>query len=181
MRFRLALFLVFSLTFFSEAQAQKPTVAAPQIGKPAPIFARKDLSGKARALAAFRGRPVALFFFCGCERCYALAKEWAAILPALKSVKGKAKPHTIIVYTEMTADSARTLAQSAGLDEKDALLLLDPDLIVALGIYRAEPCPRVFVVDALGILRYTNDHADDKAPDAPAALIVAKTVDALRK
>jgi hypothetical protein len=155
--------------------------APPQSGKAAPDFALNDWNGKRQTLFAFRGRPVALFFFCGCESCYATAREWATALPSVNTVKkGNPRPQTIITYTEMSAKSARSLARSASLSDKDAVFLLDSDAKIARDRYHAEPCPRVFVLDARGVLRYTNEHEEDAPRVASASLLVAKTVSALR-
>ena len=179
-RIALTLLLLVGEAVLNAGRAQEAKDDAPQAGRPAPAFTLNDLSGKPHSLSALKGRPVVLFFFCGCEYCYDLAKEWAATLPALTPKKGAAKLQTVIVYTELEADSARTLAQTAGVEEKNALLLLDPDLTVARLRYHAEPCPRVFVLDARGVLRYTNNHPDDKPRLAAAAAIIAKIVDAVR-
>ena len=66
-----ALFAVIALRA-GTALAQTPDSApdaAPQIGKPVPDFTLKDLAGKPRSLSSLKGRPVVLFFFCGCESC----------------------------------------------------------------------------------------------------------------
>jgi hypothetical protein len=90
-------------------------------------------------------------------------------------------PVTVIVYSEMSAESAKTLAASCGLDPAQTVLLVDEDRHVTADVYHAEPCPRAFVLDAAGVVRYTNNSTLDAPRKAPAAAIVARTLDALRK
>lgn len=162
--------------------APKTEIKAESLSIAAPITLL-DVAGKRCALAEFRGRPVALFFFCGCERCVACAKSWAQIqrgdvLPqdAKNSVK---TPITLIVFTG-NADAARLFAAQTGLDMHQTVLLPDEKMQAARS-YRAMTCPRIFVVDSAGKIRYTNDHADDAPLKASAALIVSSTLDALKR
>lgn len=155
----------------------RPAPAAPVVGKPAPAFTLADVDGKPRRLAEFRGRPVALFFFCGCEWCGDVAKEWAALQRSGALPKPAA---TVVVYAEMDAPVAREVATIYGLDRSRTVLLPDPERTATVPLYQAEPCPRVFVLDGGGVLRYTNDHADDAPRKAPALAITSRTLQALR-
>jgi hypothetical protein len=126
---------------------------------------------------------VALFFFCGCSWCRDVAKEWAILQRAgtlVEKEKKNGRPATLVVYSGLDAAAARRLAAAAGLDRSQTTLLPDPEESVTEPIYHAEPCPRVFVLDERGSLRYTNNGEDDAPRKAPAAAIVARALDALR-
>lgn len=162
--------------------------AAPAVGKSAPTFTLSDVEKKKRTLAEFKGRRVALFFFCGCSWCADIAREWAALqrngaLAEQRGGKGRYAPEppaTVIVYSELNAATCRELSRIYGLDLARTVLLPDLEMRVTQSLYRAEPCPRVFVLDAKGVLRYTNDHSDDTPRKAPALAIVSRALEALR-
>jgi peroxiredoxin len=165
------------------ARPANPEGAGPAVGQPAPAFTLTDDQGKPRQLVEFKGRRVALYFFCGCSWCLDVAKEWAVLQRAgALAEKGTAngRPATLVVYSGLDAAAARQLAAAAGLDRTQTTLLPDPEETVAEPIYHAEPCPRVFVLDERGILRYTNNAEVDAPRKAPAAAIVARALDALR-
>jgi peroxiredoxin len=162
------------------SQAADAPSALPPVGGPAPTFTLADAEGKTRALAEGKGRPIALFFFCGCSWCADMAKEWATLQQG-HALTGTASMHplTVIVYSG-TAAEAKDLAKASGLDLGQTLLLCDPDLHVTQDLYHSEPCPRVFVLDGRGVVRYVNAGPDDKPREAPATVIAAKTLSALR-
>ncbi len=160
-------------------------------------FTLADTSGVSRHLSEFRGRPAALFFFCGCPWCIKCAQTWSQFQrggvlssdatpsqslstsqPASSS-SGSSLPATVIVFSG-GADAARAFATETGLDPAQTTFLLDPDLKVTTA-YHADPCPRVFVLDSQGSLRYTNNHKDDAARQAPALAIASRALDALRQ
>jgi len=176
-----------------------PPIATPppKVGRTAPTFKLTDTYGKKQTLAAFRGRRVALFFFCGCSPCGDVAREWALLQRSgalleeetARRNNGSAPlaahplpkpPVTLVVYSGLNADMARTLSKNYSLDLPQTILVPDPDMRVSAQTYRADPCPRVFVLDTTGVLRYTNDHADDRPPKAPALVIVSRALSALR-
>lgn len=149
----------------------------PPLGKPAPPFTLADVSGKKRGLASFKGRPLVLCFFCGCNACADVALQWAQLQ------RGKALPKdalTLIVY-QGSAEEVKALARRSALDPTQTILLPDADRKVTDALYHADPCPRLLVIDPKGILRYANTNPDDKPQEAPAAIIVAKALDALTK
>ena len=151
--------------------------ALPQLGKPAPLFTLADVTGKKRPLASFRGRPLVLCFFCGCNACADVALQWAQLQ------RGKALPKdalTLLVY-QGSVEEVKALARRSALDSALTILLPDVDSKVTDTLYHADPCPRLLVIDPKGILRYANTNPDDKPQEAPAALIVAKALDALTK
>jgi len=180
-----ACWLVFGL-LISTAAGQKAVTPAPKtplVGRAAPSFVLPDTEGRKRALKDKRGRPVALFFFCSCSLCEPVGRLWAEASHDLSTTapgrSNKAEPTTVVVFAgdaEATLDFART----TGLEAAQATLLVDPDLQVAQS-YDAVPCPRVFVLDARGILRYTNNEKGPASYQIPAPTIVSRAVTALRK
>jgi len=157
----------------------------PTAGRPAPPFSLSDVSGKKRSpISEYRGRRIALFFFCGCSWCYDVATEWARLqrggVLAAEGRSGEKAPISVVVYSGLDPAASRTLAAGAGLDPAQTVLLPEPDMRVTEKVYRAEPCPRVFVVDGRGVVRYTNTGKDDAPREAPAELIAARALDALR-
>lgn len=154
---------------FCRAVPSVPPVPArlPTVGQAAPAFTLPDVAGKRHTLASFRGRPVALFFFCGCNLCHACAQVWSQAQPDLGAAR------TVVVFSGDAA-SARAFAAETGLAPDGATLLADPDDRVT-DRYHVLQCPRVFVLDAAGRVRDTNPD-----PNAPALSIVSRAVSALR-
>jgi ferredoxin len=90
-----------------------------------------------------------------------------------------AAPVTLIVYSGNVAE-AKAFATTEGLDPHQTVLLPDPELKVTDDIYHLDICPRVFVLDESGNVRYTNNHSDDAARVAPALAIVSRALSAVR-
>ncbi|HET6384882.1 MAG TPA: redoxin domain-containing protein [Armatimonadota bacterium] len=154
----------------------------------APLFELKDPDGRPHSLVSYRGRRVALFFFCGCSWCADCAREWGsfqrggvlkAASPGGQSSSKAHAPITVIVFTG-GADAGRAFITAAGLDTHQTVLLLDPDLSVTVRSYHAEPCPRVLIIDSKGWIRYANRHPDDAPRTAPALAIISHALTALR-
>jgi len=149
-----------------------------------PNFTLTDADGKKVSLADYRGRPVALYFFCNCKWCHKYAHLWGTFQRggALVPAHGPA-PVTLVVFSD-DASGAKQFAEVTGLAQTDTVLLPDmPDnLHVTDELYNAEPCPRVFVIDPSGKLVYTNNHKDD-APRLPNddMLIASRALSALRQ
>lgn len=164
-----------SSTVPAPAPAAPAAGPAPQAGQPAPAFTLTDAQGKPFSLAATRGQTTALFFFCGCSWCADVAHLWG------QSQRKTPRPdaaHTVIVFAG-TGSDARAFAARNGLDLKQTTLLPDPDSKLTEGVYKLNSCPRAFVLDRMGQIRYTNDHADDQPRRAPAKTIVLRTSQAL--
>lgn len=163
--------------------------APPAVGKPAPAFSLRDVNQKARSLAEFKGRRVALLFFCGCSWCIDVAREWGSLQrsgalaeanPARNAAgRAAAPPITVIVGSTLDADGCRGFATRTELDLTQTVLLPDPDGTV-VEAYHADPCPRVFVIGPDGVVRYINNGKDDAPRKAPALAIVSRALDALR-
>jgi peroxiredoxin len=159
------------------------TVAPRQIdlGKvpdgPGAEFSLEDAGGHVRRLSEYHGRPVVLFFFCGCVWCHRCATDWGEYQRAGGLLKQRAI--TLIVFSD-TASAARDFAAQTGLDPKQTVLLPDPTMRVAVA-YRAPVCPRVFVLDPRGLVVYTNNHADDLPRRAPETLAASRALKAIQR
>lgn len=149
--------------------------AGAQTQAPAPDFHLRDVSGKLRSLQQFRGQPLVLFFFCGCIPCHNCAALWGEMQ------RTGAVPPTARTLAVFLGDgaAAQSFAKETGLLVRQTVLLADPELKVAR-LYRAAPCPRVFVLDAAGRILYTNNHKEDAHQSASAAAVLSRVIDALR-
>jgi peroxiredoxin len=135
---------------------------------PLPTLSARDVDQRLHALPNALGRPTALLFFCGCSRCGPAARLWSRT------------PHsgtadTLVVF----AGDAEQTRRFAAVHRLTGTLIPDPDLRLARA-FHAIPCPRVFVVDASGALRYTNDAPDDRPESEAPGRMVARAVAALR-
>lgn len=171
----------------AEETAKTKTVV--EVGKEAPAFTLKDIEGKAKSLADYRGLNVPVYFFCGCRLCHKCALAWSEIQRSgaladskasdAKAGKDKKMPPTLVIY-HGDATEARTFAEDTHLDVQQNVLLCDADEKVTQ-VYGATLCPRVFVVQRDGNLFYTNNEQGEDSYKIPAPQIVARTVDALRR
>ncbi len=158
-----------------------------------PAFTLKDAGGAKHSLADYKGRSFVVYFACGCKWCHEFGREWAqmqrsgvltdAITPtdanAPLSAGEEKPPWTLLVFMGDAA-AAKAYAAEVGLDLKQTVLLPDPNLKVTQ-TYHAMPCPRLYVLDKNGLLRYVNSHVDDAPQKAAANVLAAKTVDGLRR
>jgi peroxiredoxin len=150
--------------------------ARPEIGKPAPNFSRKDLSGKEYELSDFKGKYVVLEwvnFGCpfvrkhyGTENIQKLQKEfvdkgvvWLSICSSAPGNQGNETP-----------DAAKNGLAQFGSDA--TAYLVDEDGKVAK-LYNAKTTPEMFVVDPEGVLIYAGA-IDDKPTPKPATVAGAQ-------
>jgi len=164
----------------SAVGAPKPTPPSaggnPRLATALP-FTLTDSLGQQRTLKSFRGKPVALFFYCGCTWCHKCARLWGQMQKggALDSTHST----TLVVFQGDAAMSKAFLSET-GLDPTRTVVLPDPSLDTTLK-YHAETCPRIFILDPAGKIRYTNNHADDAPRKGPETLIIGNTVSALQQ
>ena len=131
-----------------------------------------------------KGHPAVLFFFCGCPACQKCARSWATYLRSgvLKSSPfhptAKEYPETVVVYSG-DATAVKQFARQTGLTGPHVTLLTDTDM-AATHKYGVDPCPRVFVTDRLGSIKYTNNGADDAPQKNDESVIVARALTWLR-
>jgi peroxiredoxin len=136
-------------------------------GQPAPMLTGTDTLGRKFALTAFRGHPTVVLFFCGCPWCAAAARSWGHVQRMGRLPAGT---HTVVVFAGDNA-ATRAFAASNGLDRRHTTLLPDPNAHLTESVYNVSSCPRVFALDVLGIIRYTNNHTDDQPRQASASTL----------
>ncbi len=151
--------------------------AKPRLDYPAPLFTLPDMQGTSFALKSVQGRRVSLFFFCGCPWCADVAQAWSR---TQRRRNFSSDVQTIVVFAGSAA-ATRDFAGKNGLDLKRTILVPDSDSKLTESVYKLNSCPRVFVLDTAGLIRYTNDHADDQPRVAPAKTIVGHTLAALEQ
>ncbi len=166
----------------SSRYCQRPATS-PTENRPAPAFSLKDTEGETFSLTDHKGRPLVLFFFCGCKWCIESAKKWSEIQSSgvlkamgLRSVNVPA-PLTVVVF-QGTAEEARAFASTTNLDTSQTRLLPDKQMKVTLP-YHALPCPRAFVLNKDHKIAYTNSHADDAPQKATTATLIGRVLSAL--
>ena len=150
--------------------------AAPEVGKPAPNFSLKDLSGKEHDLSDFKGKYVVLEwvnFGCpfvrkhyGSENMQKLQKEfvdkgvvWLSICSSAPGKQGNETP-----------DAAKKGLEQYG--SVASAYLTDEDGKVGK-LYQARTTPQMFVLNPQGVLIYAGA-IDDKPTPKPETVAVAK-------
>ena len=155
-------------------------VARVREGAPLPPLRLPRLDGKTFTLDASDRRVMPIFFFCGCDDCYKVATEWCQMQRSGALKESYRIDATVVIYVDLSVVAAKALAEQIGWPGEQSILLLDRDNQVR-DLWKAEPCPRVFLRDSAGVLRYTNVHPYDAARKAAPPAIVAFTLDALKK
>lgn len=124
---------------------QHAGVKPPRVGDSAPDFVASDYEGKEWQLKRLRGRRVLLTFFCGCEPCRKLARELAPLASRWRGVQ-----ILVVSYLDLTAVPA--FQRDTNLS---APFLMDPFGDVGAR-YDSLTCPRCWVIDERGRIRYSN-------------------------
>lgn len=141
-----------------------------RLGQRAPEFDLLSVGeGRQVRLADLKGRPVILNFFCGCNFCSIVGKEW---------VKNKDKvgdiPNLAIAINHWTyaPPAVRTFRENTGWQGP---VLADMQSRVTTE-FNAVTCPRVFVLDGRGIIRYASAEgaSDEKQIIAEALAALGK-------
>jgi len=132
----------------TEQATDDPTTGGPKIGEKAPDFTLPHLNGGAVALSSFRGKPVVLGFFCGCDRCHAAALKISAI-----QKQGKLKNFVAVVA--MDTEGAKEFQRSTGLH---GTILIDPSDKTAEQ-WASAFCPRLWELSANGSITYRSTYA----------------------
>lgn len=123
-----------------------------RLDEPAPEVELADYSGGAYRLSTFRGRRVVLNFFCGCAECRELAPEWQRLH---RTVPGA----VVLGLSAFSPTRAEEFRAETGVSFP---LLFDSGSDIAAR-YDALHCPRSFVVDGDGRLRYASGSGDSPA------------------
>ena len=137
----------------------------------------------------YRGQNTLVCFFCGCAACHRVAQAWAQVQQGgvfasdannleAGPEQALAAPALIVVF-QGDKSAAQAFCAETGLDKSQTRLIADADAHLTRANL-ALPCPRIFVLDKRGRVRYTNNSREDRPPLAPAPLIVSRILDALR-
>ena len=135
-----------------------PATAA--IGKPAPDFTLKDASGKTYTLSEFKGKNVVLQWINpDCPVCKRVSAD-GLVSNMLKDLKSLDKE-----LVHLAINSTHYMKPDAGAKYFKAHKIESPVLIDADGVvghlYEAKTTPHMFVIDAMGVLRYSGALDDD--------------------
>lgn len=118
-------------------------------------------------LSLMRGRPVLLAFFCRCGRCFDMARRLAGVS------SGRAAVLATFGDPSMAQPAvARAFRDATGLAVP---FLLDRGANVAHQ-YDLALCPRLWAIDAAGVVRYAGARPDD-----PPARVIADALAALQR
>jgi peroxiredoxin len=168
--------LLLAIPFVSGCQLNQPAHAADayvpigyQVGQRAPDFNLLSVGeGHSIRLADLKGKPVIVNFYCGCSFCGMVGKEW---------VRNRDKVGDTAIVAVMT--NHWTYAPLAVRDYRKQTgwpwpILADLESETARN-YNALTCPRLFVIDGQGIIRYTNsDGVSDEQRLVAEALAAAR-------
>jgi peroxiredoxin len=145
----------------------QPSMAAPAVGEPAPVFVGTDSTGMDRSLADYRGSTVVLEWT-NHDCPYTVKHYRTGAMQALQeqATAGGAVWFSIVssapgTQGHVTADEADALTQSRG--AAPTAVILDANGAIAR-LYEAKTTPHMFVIDATGILVYGG--AIDDQPSA---------------
>jgi peroxiredoxin len=149
------------------ARATAVPVAAAD-GARAPGFELEVLGkpGERLALSDLRGKPALVVFNCGCKLCYDFNRAFREVAPRMKDLQ----PVGIMMnHYSYSPDQIRNFRETTGFKWP---LLIDHESGVTL-TYDSDDCPRVWLVDRDGIIRYHNKSNEEPAPKIIADLLAA--------
>jgi peroxiredoxin len=127
---------------------EDPLNAGPKVGEKAPDLTLPDLNGREYALSSFRGKPVVLGFFCGCDRCHTAALK-------ISAMQKRGKLRNFVAVVAMDTDGAKEFRRSTGLQ---GTILIDPSDKTAER-WASAFCPRLWELSANGTIAYRSTYA----------------------
>lgn len=143
--FSAALFLTLSLLSFRNAEGFNPFLMDSSIGKSAPDFALKDLSGNDVDLSSFKGRPVLLNFWATwCGYCRRERTHLNALYEEFKE-KG------LVIIAVSTDRSVKKVQKYMKKIPSEFIVLSDLNGDVA-ALYRITGLPTSFLIDREGVI-----------------------------
>jgi len=151
----------------------KPIAAfqqGPREGAPAPSFNASIFAGGSISSKELRGKPAVLFFFCSCDECHQVAKEWARLQGTGQSTK------TLISFSG-TKQEADLFTKETSLNPGQARFMDDSDNSLN-DRYDAMPCPAAFVIGSDGTLLYSSKQTAG-VNETRASVLTAQVVDAI--
>ena len=149
--------------------AQSPVLAV----RSAPAFTLPDAAGHRRSLEEFRGRPIAVLFFCGCTPCRDFARLWAQAQQNGDFRDGEHASAVVVFGGDRAA--ANAFAEQTKLDLFRTLVLADPDDSISRK-FDVGQCPRVFVLDTAGKVTYSSPEAGKSASRLPPLVLFSRVL-----
>jgi peroxiredoxin len=147
-----------------ELKAGRLVHSPPRVGHTAPDFTLSGQKGNMVRLSFLRKRPVLLCFFCRCPLCRTMATKIAQTKALADGTQ------VVVVASDAAVTDSDEFRQETGLQ---ATYLSDSPPVVGLR-YRSEACPRCWLIDAAGVIRYS--HANNLvAADTVIAGLLAAT------
>lgn len=150
------------------ARAGSSVPVAAKVGLRAPAFSLQVVGRPSERISLYdlRGRPAVLIFSCGCTSCYNCALALAAIAPRLKGVQ----PIGIMMNPGTYAPArVRDFREATGFRWP---LLMDSNARTTLE-YHSSECPRVWLIDRAGTIRYCNRSSSETPDQIAQELMVA--------
>lgn len=154
-------------------QGQSPAQSLP----PFKVRTLGNLELTPKALAA---RPHVIFFFCPCGDCRRVATGWAG-LQSRKAFSGpeflmkNREPGSIVVFSGSPTET-KMFINGSGMSVVHGIA--DPDFGLAK-IFRAMPCPTIFVTDGQGTVRYASKEGAGEL-QSDAGILLGQTIESLR-
>ena len=153
-------------------------VLAPSLAfaAPAPAFTARDIDGKARSLAEFKGKTVVLEWVN--EGCPYVKKHYSGNMQGLQQAATADGVVWLSVVSSAPgkqgyfADGGAAKAWMSARGAKPTTLLLDPEGVVATA-YKAKTTPHMYVIDPAGQLVYQGA-IDDKPSNKVEDIATAK-------
>jgi peroxiredoxin len=146
-----------------DLKAGRLVSSPPRIGRTAPDFTLAGRKGNMVRLSFLRKRPVLLCFFCRCPLCRTMAAKIARTKALTDGTQ------VVVVASDAAVTDSDEFQRDTGLQ---ATYLSDSPPIVGVR-YRSEACPRVWLIDADGVLRYGSANNLVAADTVVAALVAA--------
>jgi peroxiredoxin len=129
-----------------------------KVGKPAPEIDVISEAAIGLTLEQYRGQKVVLAFMCGCDLCKRLVPR----LNELVRRQGHDKLTVLAIGAFSTDGRDRFKADT----KAEFSVCIDPDRKTILH-YASEACPRLWLIDEQGVIRYTN--TNNRVPAATLA------------
>ncbi len=125
-------------------------------------------------LSELKGHSVSIFYFCGCNRCHRCAELWAqmqrsGVLP---------KDNKTVVVFMGPASQATSFQHDTNLLAANTILLADPQM-KAEKQFGVTDCPRVFIENTSGLVKFTNNQTDDGPMQKSPVVALTRAVSAL--
>jgi len=181
----LAILLVLAAYGFCPARSNGAPVVPLSRAAVTAIASLTDSAGHRHKASELTGRIVVLFFFCGCEQCHAVAREWSleeqSEYATAPGQKPPAPPPITIVDFAGSADEAQQFAADTSLAKMDPspILLVDPAAKLRPR-FRVEQCPQAFVFDRSARNAYSTLAIKDTQAVSPIE-IAARCLSAVRR